>query len=51
MRAIILSIGDEILNGQTINTNAAWIGKELTLLSADILYQLSIADEQAEIKR
>lgn len=30
MTATILTIGDEILIGQIVNTNAAWIGEELT---------------------
>ena len=30
MKAAVLSIGDELLIGQTVNTNAAWLGKELT---------------------
>ncbi|MGV3629816.1 MAG: competence/damage-inducible protein A [Bacteroidota bacterium] len=32
MRAEIISIGDELLIGQTINTNASWIGAELAAI-------------------
>ena len=28
MRASLLTIGDELLSGKTINTNASWIGNE-----------------------
>ncbi|MDQ7040584.1 MAG: competence/damage-inducible protein A [Rhodothermus sp.] len=30
MKAVLLTIGDELLTGVTINTNAAWLGAELT---------------------
>ena len=30
MRIHMISIGDELLIGQTVNTNAAWMGRELT---------------------
>ncbi|MDA0728500.1 MAG: CinA family nicotinamide mononucleotide deamidase-related protein [Bacteroidetes bacterium] len=30
MNVILVSIGDELLLGQTVNTNAAWMGKRLT---------------------
>ena len=29
MKTEIISIGDEILIGQTVNTNATWMGQEL----------------------
>ena len=29
MKVEVLAIGDELLIGQTINTNAAWIGQEM----------------------
>jgi nicotinamide-nucleotide amidase len=33
MKTTIISIGDEILIGQTVNTNSTWIGQQLSLLS------------------
>ncbi len=30
MKAVLLTIGDELLAGVTVNTNAAWLGAELT---------------------
>ena len=32
MNCVLISIGDELLIGQTINTNAAWLGEQLNLL-------------------
>ena len=31
MKAEIISIGDEILIGQVVNTNASWMAEQLTL--------------------
>ena len=32
MKCEVISIGDELLIGQTINTNASWIGENLIIL-------------------
>ena len=32
MKAEIITIGDELLIGQTIDTNSAWIGAEMSRL-------------------
>ena len=47
----IISIGDELLIGQTINTNAAWLGKELSLLGARIQQVLTISDDEHIIRK
>ncbi len=47
----IISIGDELLIGQTINTNAAWLGKELSLLGARIQQVLTISDDEQIIRK
>jgi nicotinamide-nucleotide amidase len=49
MNAIILSIGDELLIGQTINTNSAWIGQLLTTIGIKIIEANTIADSQSAI--
>ena len=46
MNVEIISIGDELLIGQTVNTNASWIGKELSYLGARI-----VKPSQSQIKR
>lgn len=48
-KASILTIGDELLIGQTINTNAAWIGRELALVNIRVTKSLTISDEKSEI--
>lgn len=49
MKAHIIIIGDEILIGQTIDTNSAWIGAELNKLGFDIWRITSIHDNRIEI--
>jgi nicotinamide-nucleotide amidase len=49
MRADILSIGDELLIGQTINTNASWIGKELSMRGIRIMQTTAIPDDEQKI--
>ena len=50
MKAGILTIGDEILIGQVVNTNAAWLGKELTRLGFDVTWMLTVGDKPEAIK-
>lgn len=50
MRAEILSIGDELLIGQTINTNASWLGQECSKLGIRIVHVTTISDEKHLIK-
>ncbi len=40
----LVSIGDEILYGQTLNTNAHWLAKALSDLSFKILEMITISD-------
>ena len=49
MKAEIITIGDEILIGQVVNTNAAWIGDALTGLGIQVTRTISIADDFDEI--
>ena len=47
--AIIVSIGDELLIGQTINTNAGWMGEHLNAAGIAIHQVITIADEERDI--
>lgn len=49
MNVELISIGDELLIGQTINTNAAWLGQTLTLFGARITKSITISDQEQEI--
>lgn len=49
IKAAIIAIGDELLIGETINTNSAWLGKELTTLGITINSSITISDNQDSI--
>ena len=45
MHSIILSIGDELILGQTVDTNSAWIAERLMEWGVMPLYHLTVADD------
>ena len=49
MKIALLSIGNELLSGDTINTNAAWIGKKLTEIGCNVFHQATVPDEKEPI--
>ena len=49
MKASIITIGEELLCGKTLNTNAAYLGEKLSELGFDIVGQQSIPDQEASI--
>lgn len=49
MKAEIITIGDEILIGQTVDTNSAWIGRELNKIGVTVDRIMSIQDKPSEI--
>ena len=51
MTATIISIGDELLVGQVVNTNASWLGDQLTRIGCRVLRVEAIGDERELIRR
>jgi nicotinamide-nucleotide amidase len=49
MKASIITIGDELLIGQTVDTNSAWLGSELSILGFDIYRKITIHDRREDI--
>lgn len=49
MNAVIISIGDELLIGQTINTNASWMGSKLNKNGVELIEVLTISDQKKAI--
>jgi nicotinamide-nucleotide amidase len=47
MKAQLLTIGDELLIGQTTNTNAAWLGQRLSTLGVRVERTVTVGDERA----
>lgn len=51
MQVEIITIGDEILIGQIVDTNSAWMGVELNKAGFDVVQISSVRDREAEIIR
>jgi nicotinamide-nucleotide amidase len=51
MRAIILSIGDELVLGQTVDTNSAWLSQQLAAVGCGVAAHLTVPDDQRAIEQ
>jgi len=51
MRAIILSIGDELVLGQTVDTNSAWLSQQLAAVGCAVAAHVTVADDQRAIEQ
>jgi nicotinamide-nucleotide amidase len=51
MNATIITIGDELLIGQTIDTNSAFIARQFNKIGVSIRQRMAIADDATEIVR
>ena len=49
MRCEIIGVGTELLLGQIVNTNAAWIGRRLAEIGWDCFRHTAVGDNQARI--
>jgi nicotinamide-nucleotide amidase len=49
MTGHLLTVGDEILLGQIVNTNAAWLGERLAEVGVDLRRSETVGDEIPEI--
>lgn len=49
MRAEVVAIGTELLLGQIVDTNSAWIGEQLALAGIDCAYQTRVGDNLERI--
>lgn len=47
--ASVITIGDELLIGQTIDTNSAWIGQRLNAIGMDLKRRVAVGDERHAI--
>ena len=50
-QAELISIGDELLIGQVVNTNAAWMAERLNLIGIPVVQATTIGDDAATIKK
>jgi nicotinamide-nucleotide amidase len=51
MNAGIITIGDEILIGQIVDTNSAWLGEQLSLLGISVNTIVTVSDDIDTIKK
>src|SRR3954465_15169656 len=51
MQAIILSVGDELVLGQTVDTNSAWISQQLAAVGCAVAAHLTVPDDQPAIEQ
>jgi len=49
MNIALLSIGNELLSGDALNTNAAWIGRKVTELGCLVQRQITVPDDGPSI--
>ncbi len=50
MQAVIITIGDELLIGQVVDTNSAYIASQLNRYGIEVIEDVSIHDEAHQIK-
>ena len=49
MKTTILTVGTEILFGQIVNTNAAYLSRQLNDLGFDVMYHYSVGDNPGRL--
>ncbi|MHB1192507.1 MAG: competence/damage-inducible protein A [Longimicrobiales bacterium] len=49
-RAAVVTVGDELLLGKTVDTNAAWLGRELGELGIPVVRRYTVGDVPGEIQ-
>ena len=49
MRCDVLAVGTELLLGQIVDTNSAWIGEQLAASGIDSLLQVKVGDNVGRI--
>ena len=50
MKTALLTVGTEILFGQIVNTNAAWLSQQLNDLGIDVMYHYSVGDNPKRLE-
>jgi len=49
MKAAIVTVGDEILIGQIVDTNSTWIASQLSQIGVEVTTKISVADDRESI--
>jgi nicotinamide-nucleotide amidase len=48
---VVVTVGDELLLGRTVDGNAAWLGRELSDLGIPVLHRTTVGDDDRAIQR
>ncbi len=51
MNAEIISIGTELLMGETVDTNSSWLGQELAKIGVDLRWATKVGDDPERIQQ
>ena len=51
MQGSLLTIGDELLIGQVLNSNVQWMSEKLTDINCTVSHHLTVGDKKAEINK
>jgi len=51
MRVAVVTVGDELLAGETVNTNASWLGEQLTAQGVTVERVMTVPDREGDIAR
>jgi nicotinamide-nucleotide amidase len=49
MKASVITIGNEILSGMTVDTNSAYLAQELAKIGIPVIFKISVGDRPADI--
>ena len=50
MKVGLITIGNELLSGFTVDTNSSWIGQNLIEVGARVCWHLTVKDDASQIK-
>ncbi|MBX5466727.1 MAG: nicotinamide-nucleotide amidohydrolase family protein [Firmicutes bacterium] len=48
-QAAVIAVGDEVLHGETINTNAAYLAQQLIAHGVRVAYHLTVGDDRKQV--
>jgi len=51
MRSAVVAVGDELLLGDVVNSNAAWLGAQLAAVGAPVVHSAMVGDDVGRIAR
>jgi nicotinamide-nucleotide amidase len=49
-RAAVITVGNELLFGETVDTNAAWLGRTLSASGIDVVRRYTVGDVEVDIQ-